>query len=126
MPFNIDIEGEIIAWASRSATAAKVDAADQASAAVFAAQHIQDKLGSDIIDGSTDPVALKLGYLVAIDWLRSFANFTVNADDERMLKRMDVLILNEMNRRKQANQLPHQKKVDDSEINGLFPYRTQP
>ena len=126
MTFITDIEGEIDVWASRGATAAKVEGTDKTSAAEYAAQYIQDRLGTDVTDGSTDPVALKLGYLVAIDWLRSYSNFTVSSDDERLLKRMDVLILNEMNRRKQANQLPHQKKVDDTEINGLFPYRTQP
>ncbi len=126
MTLATDIEAEITVWVSRSGTAAKVEAEDKTSASVFAAQHIQDRLGSDITDGSTDAVALKLGYLVAIDWLRSFANFTVSANDERMLKRMDTLMLNEQNRRKRANQLPHQKKVDDTQINGLFPYRTQP
>lgn len=126
MTFAADIEAEIDEWASRSATASKVEAADKTSAATYAAQHVQDILGSDITDGSTDPVGLKIGFLVALDWLRSFSNFTVSADDVRMLERMDALIEKETKRRKQANQLPHQKKVDDTEINGLFPYRTQP
>lgn len=126
MAFKDDIEVEIDVWASRSATAAKVDSSDKTSAATYAAQHVQDILGSDITDGSLDPVALKIGFLVALDWLRTFSNFTVTADDMRMLERMDPLIEKEMKRRKQANQLPHQKKVNDTEINGLFPYRTQP
>lgn len=124
MTLAADIETEIDEWASRSATAAKVEASDKTSASVFAAQQIQDKLGSDITVGADDPVALKLGLLVALDWLRQFVHMSVDADTQRLLDRMDTTIVNEMKRRKQANQLPHQKKVDDTNINGLFPYRT--
>ena len=47
-------------------------------------------------------------------------------DGKAITEMLQDRIEKEMKRRKQANQLPHQKKVNDTEINGLFPYRTQP
>lgn len=124
MAFEDDIETRMTALASRSGTLTKLegDAAQKTIAAVYASTLIQNMYGT-ITDGTTDPIALEHGVLVAIRHMRSEVPFKVDPVIQRSLDMLDDTLENEMKRRKQLNTTPRQTDFSDSTYDSLFPFR---
>lgn len=123
MALDTAISDEFDTWDDqRNATAAKVLAAEKTAAVDVAEQKIKDLFGSDTDE--TDVLAVKLGFLIAVDWLRNYASMKIDSDDEKFLKALKEWTGDEFKRRKQRDETTYQKKVDDSTISNLFPFRT--
>ena len=123
MTLNSAIADEFDTWDDqRNATAKKALATEKTAAVLVAEQEVKNLFGDDTAD--TDVLAVKAGFLRAVAWLRNFASMKVDSDDERYLGAIEKWVNNEFKRRKQRDETIYQKKVDDSSISSLFPFRT--